>query len=91
MCIIILLTGGFAIFTKGNWNASNFVSAYLYVYAALLDLTNLVLTRRSDIPLVLAAYFIWKFVKKTKIVALADIPLQRAFERADQKYESLAS
>ncbi|EXV04610.1 amino acid permease family protein [Metarhizium robertsii] len=73
MCIIILLTGGFAVFTKGNWNASNFVSAYL------------------DIPLVLAAYFIWKFVKKTKIVALADIPLQRAFERADQKYESLAS
>ncbi|KJK83256.1 hypothetical protein H634G_01385, partial [Metarhizium anisopliae BRIP 53293] len=73
MCIIILLTGGFAVFTKGNWNASNFVSAYL------------------DIPLVLAAYFIWKFAKKTKIVALADIPLQRAFERADQKYESLAS
>ncbi|KAF5133866.1 Dicarboxylic amino acid permease [Metarhizium anisopliae] len=66
-------TCGFAVFTKGNWNASNFVSAYL------------------DIPLVLAAYFIWKFVKKTKIVALADIPLQRAFERADQKYESLAS
>ncbi|KAK8930049.1 putative amino-acid permease P7G5.06 [Metarhizium anisopliae] len=66
-------TCGFAVFTKGNWNASNFVSAYL------------------DIPLVLAAYFIWKFAKKTKIVALADIPLQRAFERADQKYESLAS
>ncbi|KAG8419415.1 hypothetical protein J3458_004283 [Metarhizium acridum] len=73
MCIVILLTGGFAVFTEGNWNASNFVSAYL------------------DIPLVLAAYFIWKFVKKTKIVALADIPLQRALERADQKYESLAS
>lgn len=34
MCIIILLTGGFAVFTKGNWNASNFVSAYLYVYPA---------------------------------------------------------
>ncbi|KID90568.1 Amino acid/polyamine transporter I [Metarhizium guizhouense ARSEF 977] len=68
-----LWTCGFAVFTKGNWNASNFVSAYL------------------DIPLVLAAYFIWKFVKKTKIVALADIPLQRAFERADQKYASLAS
>lgn len=29
MCCIILLTGGFAVFTKGNWNASNFVSAYL--------------------------------------------------------------
>lgn len=29
MCIIILLTGGFEVFTKGNWKASNFVSAYL--------------------------------------------------------------
>ncbi|OAA44238.1 Amino acid/polyamine transporter I [Metarhizium rileyi] len=71
MCIVILLTGGFAVFTKGNWNASNFVSSYL------------------DIPLVLAAYLVWKFVKGTKIVALADIPLHRAFEQAEQKHESL--
>lgn len=29
MCVIILFTGGFAVFTEGNWNPSNFVSAYL--------------------------------------------------------------
>ncbi|KAG6049790.1 hypothetical protein E4U17_006725 [Claviceps sp. LM77 group G4] len=73
MCIIILLTSGFTVFTKGNWSSSTFVSAYL------------------DIPLVIIAYLIWKYVKKTKIVALADIPLHRAFERAEQKYESLES
>ncbi|KAG5916917.1 hypothetical protein E4U42_007455 [Claviceps africana] len=71
MCIIILLTSGFVVFTHGNWDPSTFVSAYL------------------DIPLVTAAYLIWKFAKGTKIVALADIPLHRAFERAEQKYEAL--
>lgn len=29
MCIIILLTSGFAVFTEGRWSASSFVSAYL--------------------------------------------------------------
>ncbi|KAJ5806818.1 hypothetical protein N7474_010410 [Penicillium riverlandense] len=29
MCIIILLTAGFPVFTKGNWSASSFVSSYL--------------------------------------------------------------
>lgn len=29
MCIIILLTNGFYVFTEGNWSASGFVSAYL--------------------------------------------------------------
>lgn len=29
MCIIILLTNGFYVFTKGNWSASGFVSSYL--------------------------------------------------------------
>lgn len=28
-CIVILFTGGFTVFTKGNWNASTFVSSYL--------------------------------------------------------------
>lgn len=30
MCILILLTSGFSVFTKGNWNTSDFVSSYLY-------------------------------------------------------------
>lgn len=29
MCIIILLTGGFTVFTKGNWDSATFVSSYL--------------------------------------------------------------
>ncbi|KAG5988074.1 hypothetical protein E4U54_004781 [Claviceps lovelessii] len=29
MCILILLTSGFTVFTEGNWNSSTFVSAYL--------------------------------------------------------------
>jgi yeast amino acid transporter len=29
MCIIIILTSGFAVFTKGNWSTSDFVSSYL--------------------------------------------------------------
>ncbi|KAG5928183.1 hypothetical protein E4U53_002720, partial [Claviceps sorghi] len=71
MCIAILLTSGFVVFTDGNWDPSTFVSAYL------------------DIPLVIAAYLAWKFAKGTKIVALADIALHGAFERAEQKYEGL--
>ncbi|CAJ2510481.1 Uu.00g132900.m01.CDS01 [Anthostomella pinea] len=66
MCIVILLTGGFEVFTEGNWDSRTFVSSYL------------------DIPLVLAAYFTWKFVKKTKVTTLSSIPLDEAFEQADQ-------
>ncbi|KAI8626305.1 amino acid permease/ SLC12A domain-containing protein [Xylariaceae sp. FL1651] len=29
MCILILLTGGFEVFTAGNWDAQSFVSSYL--------------------------------------------------------------
>ena len=29
MCLIILFTGGFRVFTKGNWDANSFVSSYL--------------------------------------------------------------
>ncbi|OAA67483.1 Amino acid/polyamine transporter I [Cordyceps fumosorosea ARSEF 2679] len=67
MCVVILLTGGFRVFTKGNWSAQSFVSSYL------------------DIPLVAAAYLIWKRVKRTKVVKLSEIPLLAALEQAEQK------
>lgn len=35
-----------------------------------------------DIPLVLLAFLIWKFWKKTKIVSLSKIPLEEAFRQA---------
>ncbi|KAH8660050.1 proline-specific permease [Xylariales sp. PMI_506] len=63
LCILILFTSGFSVFTTGNWDVASFISAYL------------------DIPLVLFAYLIWKFVKKTKIVPLEDIPLREALEQ----------
>ncbi|KAI1761585.1 proline-specific permease [Hypoxylon sp. FL1150] len=66
LCILILFTSGFEVFTAGNWDPSAFVSSYL------------------DIPLVLAAYLIWKYVKKTKIPSLKDIPLEEAFQQIDQ-------
>ncbi|KAJ2972392.1 hypothetical protein NQ176_g7184 [Zarea fungicola] len=66
MCIIILLTAGFEVFTTGNWSPESFVSSYL------------------DIPLMATAYLIWKFVKKTKIAKLSEIPLLGAFEQAEE-------
>ncbi|KAI1266688.1 amino acid permease/ SLC12A domain-containing protein [Xylariaceae sp. FL1019] len=68
-CPLILFTGGFTVFTAGNWNAQSFVSSYL------------------DIPLVLTAYLIWKLVKKTKIIPLADIPLHEAFKQIEDAPE----
>lgn len=35
----------------------------------------------------LGAYLIWKFFKKTKIVPLADIPLENALRQADSEAE----
>ncbi|KAF2490290.1 putative amino acid permease [Lophium mytilinum] len=61
-CIIFLLTGGFTVFIKGNWDKATFISAYL------------------DIPLVLTAYFGWKFLKRTKILSLDDVPLRAALD-----------
>ncbi|KAF4435727.1 hypothetical protein F53441_13431 [Fusarium austroafricanum] len=44
-----------------------------------------------DIPLVTAAYLIWKFVKKTKIVSLSEIPLQEAFKKSEEHHEVLSA
>lgn len=70
-CILILLTNGFGVFTRGNWSASTFVSAYL------------------DIGLILAAYLIWKLVKRTSIVALVDIPLRQALDESNRVVEEI--
>ncbi|OMP83881.1 Dicarboxylic amino acid permease [Diplodia seriata] len=65
-CVVILFTAGFAVFTRGNWSPSSFVSSYL------------------DIPLVLTAYLLWKFIKKTKILSLSEIPLREALADVDR-------
>ncbi|KKA26247.1 hypothetical protein TD95_000042 [Thielaviopsis punctulata] len=62
MCQIILWTGGFTVFTKGNWSASSFVSSYLvipivlvlyfgwkfYNKTSIVDLNDLPLTKILD-------------------------------------------
>ncbi|KIW67765.1 hypothetical protein PV04_06995 [Phialophora macrospora] len=40
-----------------------------------------------DIPLVIAAYVVWKIHKRTEIVKLTDIPLEEALARAEQDIE----
>ncbi|UPX13278.1 uncharacterized protein EKO05_0003794 [Ascochyta rabiei] len=71
MCLTILLTGGFSVFTKGGWSTSSFVSSYL------------------DIPLVIAAFLLWKFIKGTKVVDLADVPIRAALEEVRKNPEPL--
>lgn len=39
MCVLILLTGGFTVFTKGNWDPATFVSAYLDIPLVLIAFT----------------------------------------------------
>jgi amino acid transporter len=42
-----------------------------------------------DIPLVLAAFLLWKFIKGTKFVNLAEIPLREALEEVAKHPEPL--
>ncbi|CAL5866445.1 uncharacterized protein PFLUO_LOCUS653 [Penicillium psychrofluorescens] len=57
MCIVILLTAGFPVFTKGNWSASNFVSSYLDIplviaaYIAWKVYKRTSIVKLSEIPL----------------------------------------
>ncbi|CEO59302.1 hypothetical protein PMG11_03982 [Penicillium brasilianum] len=48
-CVIILLTGGFAVFTKGNWDPASFVSSYLDIPLVLLAYGGYKLIRRTKI------------------------------------------
>jgi amino acid permease len=62
------------------------VCIVILVSHAITFLNRLVILNQydRDIPLVLAAYLIWKLWKKTKILALSDIPLEEAFKQAEQ-------
>ncbi|KAL1599245.1 hypothetical protein SLS59_006262 [Nothophoma quercina] len=71
MCLTILFTGGFSVFTKGGWDTASFVSSYL------------------DIPLVIAAFLLWKFIKGTKFVDLSEVPIRAALEQVANYPEPL--
>ncbi|ODN75886.1 hypothetical protein L202_05875 [Cryptococcus amylolentus CBS 6039] len=45
------------------------------------------ITAYLDIPLVLAAYLIWKFYKKTEYVPLSEIPIRQVLESIDAEPE----
>jgi amino acid transporter len=81
-CVIILLTGGFVVFTKGNWDPASFVSSYLYVFFIFShhDSAN---NQRSDIPLVLLAYGGYKLIRRTEIISLSQVPVQLAIDEAN--------
>ncbi|KAI1609513.1 amino acid permease/ SLC12A domain-containing protein [Exophiala viscosa] len=57
MCVIILFTAGFAVFTKGNWSASSFASSYLDIplvitaYVAWKVYKRTSVVNLSEIPL----------------------------------------
>ncbi|EIT74542.1 amino acid permease/ SLC12A domain-containing protein [Aspergillus flavus] len=70
-CILILFTGGFAVFTAGNWDPASFVSSYL------------------DIPLVLLAYGLYKYIRGTKIIPLTEVPVHQALEEARNDPENV--
>ncbi|KAJ5125474.1 hypothetical protein N7448_004794 [Penicillium atrosanguineum] len=70
-CVVILFTGGFAVFTDGNWDVATFVSSYL------------------DIPLVLLAYGGYKLIRRTKIIPLDEVPVQRAIDEANNDPENV--
>ncbi|KAL1983522.1 hypothetical protein VTN96DRAFT_10261 [Rasamsonia emersonii] len=48
-CIIFLLTGGFTVFTKGNWDPASFVSSYLDIPLVLVVYGGYKLIRRTKI------------------------------------------
>ncbi|QKX54744.1 uncharacterized protein TRUGW13939_01833 [Talaromyces rugulosus] len=51
-CAILLLTGGFAVFTKGNWDPSSFVSSYLDIPLVLVVYLGYKFIRRTKfVPL----------------------------------------
>ncbi|KAJ5757563.1 uncharacterized protein N7511_006257 [Penicillium nucicola] len=71
MLSILLITGGYSTFIKGQWSNETFVSSYI------------------NIPLFLILYFSYKYIRKTKIVPLEDIPIQPFIDIANRNPEPL--
>lgn len=67
--IVLLLTGGYTTFIKGQWDTETFISSYI------------------DIPIFLCLYFGYKFAKKTKIVKLHEMPIQKFIDIANANPE----
>ncbi|PMD44336.1 amino acid permease-like protein [Hyaloscypha variabilis F] len=69
---LLLLTGGYTVFIRGNWDNETFVSSYI------------------NIPIFIILYFGYKFIKKTKIIPLAEIPIRHFIAIANANPEAPA-
>lgn len=67
--LIILLTGGYAVFIHGHWDTETFFSAYF------------------NIPLIFTLFFTYKFLAKTKMVSLDEMPIQKYIDIAKENPE----
>lgn len=67
--LIILLTGGYAVFIHGHWDTETFFSAYF------------------NIPLIFILFFGYKFLAKTKMVPLDEMPIQKYLDIAKENPE----
>ncbi|KAK0462373.1 amino acid permease/ SLC12A domain-containing protein [Desarmillaria tabescens] len=67
--LIILLTGGYAVFIHGHWDTETFFSAYF------------------NIPLIFTLFFGYKFLAKTKMVRLDEMPIQKYIDIAKENPE----
>jgi amino acid transporter len=59
------------------------------IYRGALDCCAKADVACSDIPLVIAAFLLWKFIKGTKFVSLAEIPIREALDEVLKHPEPL--
>jgi amino acid transporter len=74
---MVLIFNGFAVFTHGNWNTRNFISAYIGIpYVFMLRLRLRVGNQTNPFTRIFITFYLgWKLVNKTKIVPIQDIDL----------------
>lgn len=72
---MVLIFNGFAVFTRGNWDTRNFISAYIglpYVKLPCFKGSQVLIL---SIRIFTTFYLVWKLAKKTQIVPIQDIDL----------------
>ncbi|KAJ5662324.1 Amino acid/polyamine transporter I [Penicillium maclennaniae] len=72
-CIVILLTGGFAVFTDGHWDVATFVSSYLDIPLVLLAYGGYKLIRRTKIIPLDEALFSRRSKKPTMTLIMSQL------------------
>lgn len=89
---IVTFFNGFAVFMKGNWRVSDFVTAYIGIpYVADLSFTpsesDYAYNLETDSPLSSAFalfYAFWKVVRRTRVHPLEDVDLVTGKTQVDE-------